>query len=155
MPYPTSLSGLSTREQLIDVVLRGALSFDENDEALFNSCWPTEEPEKVFVSIVGTEFRGVEEFRKCFQQVGPMDTQHNLSNFRVEVEEGASTAKLYCHAFAQHFRPGEGTKPGAPNFLAVGVYDIDAIKEKGEWKIKNWSLRLRWSQGDYSVMGRS
>ncbi|OKL64559.1 hypothetical protein UA08_00833 [Talaromyces atroroseus] len=153
MPYPTSLSGLNTREQIIDLVLRCTLAFDEYDQALFDTCWPTEEPEKVVVTIAGTTYNGVEEFNKCFHGVGPMDTQHNVSNFRIEVDEAGSTAKVYCQALAQHFRPGEGMTPGAPHFLAAGVYDIEAIKEKdGQWKIKSWVLRVRWSQGDFSIM---
>lgn len=156
MPYPANLSGLSTREQLIDLVQRAVLAFDEYDKELFKSCWPSSEAEqeKIVVVFAGTTYNGLKELtEKSFDVVGPMDTQHFPSGFRIEVEEGASTAKIFCNALAQHFRAGEGFKPGADHFLAGTVYDIDAVKEAdGQWKVKSWTLRVRWAQGNAAIM---
>lgn len=154
MPYPAYLSGLTTREQIVDVVTRCVLAFDENDKDLFNSCWTTTEPEKIHCEIAGNTMTGLAEMTaNCFDLVGPMDTQHMLTNFRVEVAEGADTAKVFCNALAQHHRAGEALQPGADHFLAASVYDIDAVREKdGQWKIKNWVLRVKWAQGNVAVM---
>jgi hypothetical protein len=150
--HPHSLSGLTVREQISDCLIRACLALDAYDRPLWDSAWATSSPVSLVVN--GRVMQGKEAVdHDCFDVAGPLDTQHLLSGVRIDVKEGAHTARLTCNALNQHFRPGEGLKTGAEHLMAGSVYEVEVVKEdSGEWRMKTWKLNLRWSQGSWAVM---
>jgi hypothetical protein len=128
MVYPPSLSGLSTREQIADTIVRACLGLDSNNKALWESAWAAD-PD-IALEISGNVMQGMENINKnCFDGIGPMDTQHLLTSIRINVKEGANMAHMTANALAQHYRAGQGQDPNAERMLAGSTYDIHAVKE--------------------------
>jgi SnoaL-like domain len=152
--HPQILTSLTEREAITDALYRAIIGFDSNNVSIFNSAFIGED---IVFDFNGTAINGLDTVRKQFLDlVGPMDTTHMLSNIRVDVKEGASTASLNAYALAQHCPPGRGNEPNGPKFLAASEYFIDVVKDKsdGTWKIEKWVMKIIWSQGDASVMQR-
>lgn len=156
-PYPISLSSLTQREAITDALYRAAVGSDHHDTALFNSAWAGEdvsmeihdEKKRVMpnLSLIRTH---------VLDKVGPMDTTHNISMVRVDVEDGADTATLTATSTAQHSPPGMGRDPAGPKYTVGGEYCVELVKdEAGVWKIKKLVLNVIWTQGDASLMGGS
>jgi hypothetical protein len=83
------------------------------------------------------------------------DTMHMVSNVRVDLKDGGSTASLTAYAQAQHCPPGRGREPDSPKFMTGGEYFVDLVKESdGLWKIKKWTMKAIWYQGDRSIIHR-
>ena len=151
---PTSLTGLSSREAIADVLHRACLALDLNSPSLWESAWLTSDP-SICMEISGRPvIKGWANLNAhALALIGPLDTQHNNSGIRIDLREGASTARLTCNALNQHFRAGEGHKPGAAHLLAGSTYDIElTLDGKSEWKMKSWKLNITWAQGDWAVM---
>ena len=152
--YPLSLSSLSQREAIIDAVNRAFIGCDRYDKTIFNSAWAGED---VVFEIHDNEervFNGLSSIHKyIFERVGPMDTTHNASAIRVDVQDGAKAAHVTATALAQHCPPGTGRDPNGRKYTVGGQYFLDIVKDEAdEWKIKKWVLNVIWSQGDPSVM---
>lgn len=149
--HPVHLQGLTTREQIADVIIRACLAIDINDRTLWESAWATEEPT---FELNGKLYKGLDSINgESFNVVGPMDTQHQTTSLRVEVEDGASTAHLTAWALNQHFRAGQGMVPGSPFLLVGHSYDIDLIKESsGQWRMQTWRIKTVWYQGTWDVL---
>ena len=152
MAYPQSLSGLSTREEITDTVVRACLALDSNNKSLWESAWASD-PD-ISLEINGNVMKGMESLNKnCFDGIGPMDTQHLVSSIRVDVKEGADTAHVTANALAQHYRPGQGRVADAERLLAGSIYDVKVVKEaNGRWKLKTWVLKIIWTEGNWAVM---
>ena len=152
MAYPLSLSGLSEREEITDTVVRALLGLDSNDKFLWESAWALDSD--IILDINGNVLKGLENINKgCFDKVGPMNTQHLLSNIRIDLEEGANVARLTAYVLAQHYRPGEGVAPNSEHLLAGATYDIQVVKESnGKWNLKAFALKIIWRQGNPEVM---
>ncbi len=155
--HPHTLSALSTREAIADVVYRGVLAFDRNDVALLESAVAGEDV-RFEIHDGGPEVHAADSLTQLresvFAHVGPMDTTHTVSNMRIDVQDEAQKASLTAYAVAQHCPPGRGREPDGPKFMAGGEYAIDLEKDgaSGEWKIRKWVLHLVWRQGDASIM---
>ena len=151
MPYTHSLSGLSPREQIEDVVIRACLAFDSNDKPLFQSAW-AKEPD-IILDINGKTLRGMERINECFDSIGPMDTQHFVSSIRIDVKEYERVAQVTANALNQHFRAGEGQLLHSERLLTGSTYNIRAVKEDdGQWKLKTWALKTIWTEGTWAVI---
>lgn len=156
MSHPISLSSLTTREAIIDALYRAIIGFDRYDTTVFNSALA----EDASFELRAGQPRIINSLptirTELLDHVGPMDTTHMISNVRVDVRDGASTAHLTAYALAQHCPPGRGKEPDGPKYLGAGEYWIDLVKDDkdGLWKIKKWVLDLIWSQGDASVLQR-
>ena len=154
MSRPHTLTSLSDREAITDTVHRALIGFDHNDILIFNTAFIADHQSMTF-NFNGQVIQGLDKVRsQLLDFVGPMDTTHMISNVRVDVKEGAETAKLNCYALAQHCRPGEGIQPDGKKYLAASEYWVDVLKEGGEWRIKSWDMKIIWTQGDASVMQR-
>ncbi|KAH7304326.1 hypothetical protein B0I35DRAFT_445529 [Stachybotrys elegans] len=150
------LTGLTTREAIVDAMSRALSGVDRNDSDLFVSAWAGEE--------VSFEINGDGEqkllpnlsvIRKhILGHIGPMDTTHNVSNIRIEVEDGASIARLTATSLAQHCPAGKGKDVDAPKYLVAGEYSGEVIQDvaDGVWKLKRLALNVIWKQGDESVI---
>ena len=151
MTYPISLSGLSTREQIADTIIRACLGIDSNNKALWESAW-AHSPEFSMGSSGEGKIQGLEALNKAiFDRVGPMDTQHLITNIRIDVEEGADTAHMTAMALAQHYRAGQGREADADFRLGGAAYDMQVVREDGQWKLKSWVGNGIWSQGTRAV----
>ncbi|KAL6243088.1 hypothetical protein RBB50_010188 [Rhinocladiella similis] len=145
---PHKIHSLTTRESVVDALYRVVQGIDTNDRALFQSATT----EDVTMEMPGVGSISGEGIEKMFTGVGPMDTTHAISNVRVNVEEGASTATLTAYAVAQHFKAGEGFDPTSPNLLAGAIYTLTLVNDGGLWKVKKWVADFKWRQGDPSIM---
>ncbi len=147
-----ALNSLTTREAVIDAIYRGLLSIDENDPALFDSAWAGQDVAFEFNGRPTEGFDAIKSF--LLGSIGPLDTTHSISNVRVDLKDGADTAKLTANFIAQHGPPGRGLEADGPKFLAGGRYWVDVVKDEtdGLWKVKKWALKLVWRQGDESIM---
>jgi len=154
MSHPHILTSLTEREAVADALYRAIIGFDTNDVSIFNSAFSG--PDVVF-DLSGNVINGLDAIRtQLLDFVGPMDTTHMISNVRVDVKDGASTASLTAYALAQHCPSGKGGEPGGPKYLTASSYFLDLVKDKsdGLWKIKKWAMKIIWTQGDSSVMQR-
>ncbi|KAI1418828.1 hypothetical protein F5Y12DRAFT_436588 [Xylaria sp. FL1777] len=152
---PTALPGLTEREAIADVMYRAVLSFDHGDEELLRSAVTDD----VIFDLVGsTPKNGFAALKAAVfdHMAHKVDTTHHVSNVRVSLESGASTAQVSCTSFAQHVRKGKGLEEGPHKYWGGGMYLCDVVKEEvsGLWKIKHWKLKIVWVEGNPDVMKR-
>ncbi|CAK7238145.1 hypothetical protein SEUCBS140593_010371 [Sporothrix eucalyptigena] len=156
MASPYFLSGLTTREAIIDAMTRVLVALDEGDAGLFDSAWAGDD---VYVQI-GTDdnkkvFPSLALVRKVvFDRVALMDTTHSFTTPRVYYEEGSDTARMTAVSLAQHCPEGRGKEPDGPKYLVGGQYNVDLVRDSadGVWKIKKWVIKINWAQGDASIL---
>jgi len=83
--------------------------------------------------------------------VGPLDTNHSITNPRVVVD--GDSARVRCYAQAQHFLPGEGPDPERlEHALTMNRYDTTLRRDDGEWRIAHLSIDLAWFDGNPAVL---
>lgn len=139
--------GASDREQIEDTLVRALLGIDTNTASLFTSAWSSK-PD-ISMEIMGNTMTGIDAIMSgVFNTVGPLTTQHHTTGIRVHVDDGANTALLTANALNQHIPPDE---PMGTNMflLAASTYEIQFVKEDGDWKMSNWKLAIVWTRGDY------
>lgn len=133
-----------------DALLRVVLGIDTNDLDLFKSGF-FDYDNSIF-EMNGNAMVGLDAINKgMFANVGPLETTHFITNTRV-VEEETDTATITCSALANHFRPGEGLQPDSQKLLSGSLYRVDVAKKDGLWKVKKWSMKLIWIEGDSSIV---
>jgi hypothetical protein len=144
---------LSNKEAIADTIYRGVLGIDSNNFDLMLSAL-YDSPTTAF-EINGERTEGIEAIKvRTFDRIGPLDTTHNISNVRIEVEDGAETASLTAHILAQHYRAGEGLLDDSKGVLVGGLYFIDLVNDTdGAWKVTTWKIKIIWMDGDKSVIG--
>ena len=153
--HPILLSGLTTREQISDVLTRACLALDLNDRSMWESTWDLNSSADLTFSINGKLTQGLDAINKnVFTHAGHMDTLHLLTNVRIDVQEGASTARVTAYGLNQHHRPGQAMVLGSDHLLAGAMYDTEMVKDaaSGEWKLRSWKLTTKWAQGTWAVM---
>ncbi|CAJ2512263.1 Uu.00g052780.m01.CDS01 [Anthostomella pinea] len=135
MALPASLPSLTEREAITDTLYRAIVGIDTADKALFDSALADDGR----IEISGHVMEGREAIHAgMFDFISTkLTTTHFLSNIRIDVKPGATTAKVTAQSLAQHCRPGDGTQPGAAKFLAGGMYFVDVAKDEkdGLWKV--------------------
>ncbi|KAJ9143459.1 hypothetical protein NKR23_g6521 [Pleurostoma richardsiae] len=150
---PAALSPpLDGRDAVADAIYRVVLGLDTNDLALFESALT----EDAIFKINDYTMEGLPAIRSgCYDNIAKLDTTHFISNVRVNIAEGGSTASLSASALAQHYRAGTGNEGNAARLLAGALYLVDLVKEEpaGLWKIKSWKMRTNWMEGDKSLVG--
>jgi hypothetical protein len=156
--------GLSPREAAADAINRFALALDLNDAEVMRSAFTNDSilDKSGLTKVMGGDLgadNGIEEILKAtLAHVGPMDSSHHLSNFRVKLNSEQTEAEVMCHALAQHFRGGDGSNPSKPEYLLFGnIYYADVVKDgQGDdalWKIKRIGMHNLWCEGDIGVVG--
>jgi hypothetical protein len=114
---------------IVRVLTRYATGIDRCDWPLFRSCW-TDEVELDY-GDVGT-FTDPNVLTELFSQLhDPMGpTYHRLTNFVIDVDGDAATARTYVHAVLM-LTPVDGA-----NWVeAVGHYDDELLRTKDGWRI--------------------
>jgi hypothetical protein len=152
---PATLNpALSGREAIADAVYRCVVALDTDSPTLFRSAFTSD----AIFDLNGTIMNGFDAINtQCFASISKMDTTHFISNLRINVLDGDSKAEVTCSALAQHYRGGEGMKPGAAPLLAGSLYWLELVKDEGDdglWKIKKWKMKSTWGQGDWGVFGK-
>lgn len=140
-------TGLSPREGAIDAIYRFTLALDRADASLLRSAFFTDGAVDLSGLTRSTgktygEKKGVETIvNSVLAHVGPIDTAHHLSNFRVRMNGTQTKAEVTCYALAQHFMPGEGQIPSMRDYLIMGNShwaDVgkDSNSDDALWKIR-------------------
>ncbi|KAF4456910.1 NTF2 [Fusarium albosuccineum] len=153
MALPITLSSLNVREAIADALYRGIDGVDTNDATLFRSSMTDD----VCFDLRGNATNGLEDVtQNILGFVGPMDTTHNVSNLRIDVNAELDKASLSAHAICQHCRPGEGIDTKSPKYTTGVMYFMDLVKstEDGLWKAKKWTVKYIWAEGDETIMKR-
>ncbi|QKX59858.1 uncharacterized protein TRUGW13939_07000 [Talaromyces rugulosus] len=151
-----SLSSLTPREAISDTLYRCLLGLDTNDLPMFKSAWLAEDPD-VSIAVGDTVTLGFDNITEAvFKRIGALDTTHFTTNIRIDLKDGSDKASLTSYTLAQHYRPGEGHNPEGQQLLTGGLYYVDLEKDKGDglWKVKKWTIKFIWSEGDMSIVGR-
>ncbi|KAK9323677.1 hypothetical protein V1517DRAFT_88767 [Lipomyces orientalis] len=151
MALPSALPSLSVREAITDALYRGVIGLDTADVALFDSAFT----EDAILDINGNVLDGLEAIHTgCYDFIAKLDTTHFITNVRVDVKDGESTASLTASVLAQHYRHKQGREPGATCLMTGGLYFVDCVKDDqdGLWKITHWKLQSIWTEGDGGVM---
>lgn len=155
MAVPILLTGLTLREAIHDTIYRCVNAFDAADSSLLESTFT----EDSTFDLNGTVSSGLAAIKvEVFDKVASMDTTHFVTNIRISVQEADTKAQATASVLAQHYRPGEGLKPGTAQLLAGSTYELDLVKEEGEeglWKISVFKLKTIWSEGHYGVFDKA
>lgn len=148
---PYKLTSLTEREAVTDTLYRILNAFDTYDLSLLESSFLGSE---VSFEMNGNAMSFETMKTQVFDKAGPMDTSHTVSNVRVDLKDGASTAALTATALAQHCPPGKGMEVDGPKYLGASMYFLDLVKDESEglWKVKKFAMKVIWVQGDPSVM---
>ena len=72
---PIHITASAQKEAILDCVYRAVNAYDRNDLALHDSAWLTSSPTTTFV-LNGSTLTGMDQIRKPFELVGPMNTTH-------------------------------------------------------------------------------
>ena len=117
-------SGLSDREAAVEAVLRFFEGLDDADASLVHSAFtPDATVDLSPISNIGTPFSELSGrdtiVDRLLKSVGPLDSTHHLSNFRVNVIGDSAT--LTCYALAQHFRTSQGPLPEERRYFLMGI----------------------------------
>lgn len=145
---------LSDREAINDAIYRAAIGLDTDDVDLFDSAFTDDGT----FELNGRVIEGREAVHsQMFDFISKLDTTHLITNTRINVDEGGSTASATASAIAQHYRGGQGQDPAASRFLSGGMYWLDLVKDEKEglWRVNNWKLKSVWGEGDMGVMTRN
>ena len=148
MTIGATIQSLSLREAVIDALYRCINGLDLADEQLFRSAFTIDA--KLTVQEKTTEGL-VAIVADTYKNISKLDTTHHISNIRLNID--GSRAQMTATALAQHYRTGTGMQD-VPRLLAGSFWDVDLVQQKDEteWKIKDWKLRLVWSEGDFAVL---
>lgn len=150
-PLPAKLSPpLSDRDAIKDTIYRAVTGLDTNDPDLFDSAFT----DKATFDIDGKAIVGREALRAHMSKVCALDTTHIVTNVRVDVHEGASTASATASALAQHYRGGQGADPVASGYMVGVLYALDLVRDEegGVWRAEVWRLRIILGEGDVGVL---
>ncbi|KAF2103670.1 hypothetical protein NA57DRAFT_69883 [Rhizodiscina lignyota] len=152
MAYTIALPSLSPREAVADCLYRSVTGIDGNDPELFAS---SVLPGKETSVIVGEHtIQGADTITEyIMSKIMPLHTTHFITNVRVDLKDGADTASLTANAMAYHYRPEDAYVPEAKAYVTGGLYYLDLVKDSdGLWKIKKWTLKMNWTEGERSVI---
>ncbi|OOF91940.1 hypothetical protein ASPCADRAFT_210834 [Aspergillus carbonarius ITEM 5010] len=152
IPITLQAPSLDAREAIVDALYRTVLSFDTGDVALFNSAFY---PDATF-TLGDNVMKGRQSIHdNSFVNIAKLDTTHFINNVRVSLVDGTENkATITASALAQHYRAGEGNKPDATRLMSGALYFVDVEKDEGDglWKVRNWVMKLVWTEGDWAVL---
>ena len=151
MTLPASLASVTVREAVTDAIYRAVLGLDNADKALFDSAFTKD----AIFDLNGDVQSGLDAIHTgCYDGISKLDTTHFITNVRVNVKDGDSTASMTTSALAQHYRTKQGMQADATRLLTGSLYSIDLVKDgkDGLWKMKSWKMKVIWTEGDWGVL---
>jgi len=154
MNHPIALSSISPREAAVDPLYRFVNGLDANNHELLESSM-VEGKDTAFVILGSRSVEGTDAIKEyIYDKVMPLHTTHFITNVRVDLKDGADTAYVTATALAYHYKPEDAFLPESKAYATAGLYALDVVKDgsAGLWKIKKWTLKLNWTEGDRSVM---
>jgi len=154
MSHPILLSSISTREAAVDPIYRFANGIDDNDRELLESSL-VEGKDTAFNVMGGRSVEGMDAIKEyIYTKVMPLHTTHNITNVRLDLKDGADTAYMTATALVYHYKPEDAFLPDKKAFVTSSNYYVDIVKDDsdGLWKIKKLTLKLRWTEGERSVI---
>lgn len=155
--------GLSPREAASDAIHRFIEGLDTSDAELVRSAFYDDS----VIDTTGTgealgrpggQIDGLEQIENTILKlVGPLDSGHHLSNFRVKLNATMDEAEVTTNVLAQHFRAGQGRKGGVRHsFTMRNKYHSEVTKDRSAsvelWRIKKIAISCMWTEGDVSVV---
>lgn len=147
---------LVDRAEIADTLYRFAAGLDDADPVSLRSAL-TEDAVVDFspASKIGIDFIVLTPreviVESAMSSVGPMDTSHNLSNIRSEID--GDSAHATCSALAQHFPGGTGPNPNKTiHALMMNRYDINLVRDGATWRISRLTIDNIWFEGDTAVL---
>ena len=142
---------------IADTVHRLAWAFDHNDQSMFHSVFTEDATldNRPLGAKIGLDFpiytSRDEAANAIMPLVGPLDTSHTASNFRITFTD-ENQVSLHCHMMAQHFRPGQGPKQDTDYYLMMNLWSADLIMVASEWRIHQLVVDCDWTMGNRSVI---
>lgn len=153
MAHTIALTSLTPREAVTDAIYRFIVGVDDDSPELLDSA--SHKGEDACFILNDTKIEGSDAIRQFMHaKIMPLQTTHHITNIRVDVKDGADTAYVTCTSMVQHYRPEDALKPDGTSFLTGGMYFMDLVKdgEDGLWKMKKVTLKLKWCDGDRSIL---
>jgi hypothetical protein len=153
MAHSTLLKQLTLREAITDAIYRATHAFDTNDKDLFQSAWVKNGP--IFVRNRAQVFEGLEAvMENIFDPVAKLETQHSVSNIRIELDNDAKAAHMVANMIAQHHRSGEAMDPTKKGLIGGAMNEVDLVldDESGLWRMTKWVMNITWIDGDISIV---
>lgn len=100
-------AGLSPREGAIDALYRYVEGLDRADENLLRSAFTSEAVLDLSgltptTGVTYEEMKGIDTIvNSVLSHVGPMDSQHQMSNFRVKLSQSQNEAEVTCYVLGE------------------------------------------------------
>jgi len=154
MNHPIALSSVSPSEAAVDPLYRFVNGLDANNRELLESSM-VEGKDTAFVILGIRSIEGTDAIKEyIYGKVMPLHTTHFITNVRVDLKDGADMAYVTATALAYHYKPEDAFLPERKAYATAGLYALDVVKDSstGLWKIKKWTCKLNWTEGDRSVM---
>jgi len=153
LSLPASLSPPPTpREAVADALYRCLLGLDTKNLALFESALA----EDVRLSFNEKSMEGMDQLRTYIfdPHASKLETTHFISNVRVSLGEGGSTADMSASCMTQHHVIGTSKTAGAPHYLTGSLLMLELARDDadGLWKIGVFNLADQWGVGDRGVL---
>lgn len=152
--YPITISNLSPREAAVDPLYRFVNGLDANNRELLESSM-VEGKDTAFVIMGNRSVEGTDAIKEyIYNKVMPLHTTHFITNVRVDLKDGADTAYVTATVLACHYKAEDAFLPERKAYATAGLYYMDMVKDSssGLWKIKKWTLKMNWTEGDRSIM---
>ena len=148
---------LEDRQAITDVLFRVAVGIDLADAELL----ATTVTDDAVVDLgpatrkIGLDFPVAEgsqrAIRTYLQAVGYLDTSHSITNMCVSLDGDTATAD--CYVMAQHFLPGEGSRPDrTAHALEMNLWAAAFLRTAEGWRIRRLDVENAWFEGDPSIL---
>ena len=148
---------LEDRQAITDVLFRVAVGIDLADAELL----ATTVTDDAVVDLgpatrkIGSDFPAMESSEQAtgthLRAVGSPDTSHSMTSMRVSLSGDTATAD--CSVMAQHFLPGEGSRPDrTAHALEMNLWAAAFLRTAEGWRIRRLDVNNAWFEGDPSIL---
>ena len=148
----TDLQTAAEKFAVIDTLHRFAAGIDLKDSALLASAFTANAVSdfRPAAAKAGFEYPVLEGrdtiVTTLFGALGQLDTTHSVSNARVTLK--GDSARLDALVEAQHVPHSDPSR----HYLMKNRYDVELVREGGEWLIRRVTVDNVWRSGDPAVL---